>query len=127
MDVRPRRVASELAARREGWTSAPEESRGNSPLRPVSKLTGAPRRLSRARAGEVTRVAGVRGPCVGSEPAVRAEAMDVRPRRVASELGARRKGWTSAPDESRVNSRLGPVSELTGARGRFSGRAEPGL
>jgi len=29
-------------------------------------------------------------------------------------------------EESRVNSRLGPVSELTGAR-RFSGRAEPRL
>src|SRR5438034_600023 len=31
-----------------------------------------------------------------------------------------------AQEESRVNSRLGPVSELP-ARGRFSGRAEPRL
>src|SRR5713226_7500116 len=36
------------------------------------------------------------------------------------------QGTISSPEESRVNSRLGPVSELTTHR-RFSGSAEPRL
>src|SRR5712691_5556494 len=63
---------------------------------------------------------------VSSKLAARICKMTISARRVASKLAARIRKMTSAPEESRVNSRLGPVSELTRAR-RFSGRAEPRL
>src|SRR5947207_8752444 len=81
--------------------SAPEESRVNSRLGPVSELTGAQRRFSgRAEPRLQPRLIGA------AEPA--------QPRMSAMlETSDHAQSQRSAPEESRVNSRLGPVSELT--------------
>ena len=76
----------------------------NSRLGPVSELTGAQRRFSgRAEPRLEPRLIGA------VEPA--------QPR-----MSAMLKGGGSAPEESRVNSRLGPVSELTALTSAAAGR-----
>ena len=117
----------------------PEESRVNSRLGPVSELTrarplsaaGPSRGFSRDSSAPLSQLspeslprpkdrhprprsrARTRG--TGQRPGIRA-------RGVASELAARVKGRGSAPEESRVNSRLGPVSELTALTSAAAGR-----
>src|SRR2546425_6473686 len=54
-------------------------------VRHAASAAGPSRGLSRDSSAQLNRVTEFRAPCVGSELAVRAEAMDVRPRRVARE------------------------------------------